>query len=162
MRMKKPAEFASLFKKGDHFIAPDVKDGYHFFFLHESIREYFPFHFPGRYFCCIVLSFAWCRATFWFVNMMKSFVGKMRKWDYRILEYVDDFIISASIGRPSTGDDCQVASENIEWLMRKTRLARRENKGVWGKGATCVDHLGFTWDSMSKKQEKVKAHARSY
>ena len=168
VRMEKPAEFAAQVEEGDRFISFDVKSGYHHFFLHPSIRNFFLFHWEGRYFRCIALPFAWCRAAFWFVNLMKPFVGRMRKWGYRILEYIDDFLVAPSVGRVATADDCLQASSRIDWLMGELGLARHPTKGVREEGNTRLEHLGFVWDSMrmkftitEKKQEKVRAHARS-
>jgi hypothetical protein len=62
--------------------------------------------------------------------------------------------------------DCAVASARIERLMDKLGIARHPKKGVWGKRAQVLDHLGMTWDSVSgrftvtvQKQEKIKSHA---
>eukprot|EP00173_Palmaria_palmata_P001790 Plantae.Rhodophyta-Palmaria_palmata.ctg20414.p1 GENE.Plantae.Rhodophyta-Palmaria_palmata.ctg20414~~Plantae.Rhodophyta-Palmaria_palmata.ctg20414.p1 ORF type:complete len:193 (-),score=23.34 Plantae.Rhodophyta-Palmaria_palmata.ctg20414:27-605(-) len=136
VRMEKPAEFAAQVEKGERFISFDVKAGYHHFLLHESIRNYFLFHFQGRYFRCIALPFAWCRAAFWFFNLMKPFVGKIRKWDYRVLEYIDDFLVAPSIGRPAKREDCVEASAKIEALMRVLGIGRHANKGGWDEGST--------------------------
>ena len=168
VRMEKPAEFAAQIQEGERFISFDVKSGYHHFFLHASIRNYFLFHFRGRYFRCIALPFAWCRAAFWFVNLMKPFVGRVRRWGYRVLEYIDDFLVAPSVGRPATTDDCVEASDKIDALMRVLGIRRHPTKGVWNEGATRLEHLGFVWDSVRmmftvtpKKQVKVHDHARS-
>lgn len=135
--------------------------------MHESIRDFFLFHFQGRYFRCIDLPFAWCRAAFWFVNMMKPFIGRIRRWEYRVLEYIDDFLIALSIAKAATSEDCILSASIVDWLMRQLGLAWHQTKGVWDEGATCIDHLGFTWGSVrmmftvtKKNQEKVRDHAR--
>lgn len=167
VRMERPAEFAAQIECGDHFISFDVKAGYRHFFLHPSIRNYFLFHYGGRYFRCIALPMGWTRSPFWFINLMKPFVWKMRKWGYRVLSYIDDFLVACAAGRVSTAGDCRKGSERIEELMGKLGLARHPTKGVWGEGSTLVEHLGFVWDSarmrftvMETKQGRVREHAR--
>lgn len=77
--MEKTTEFAAQIEEGDRFISLDVKSGYRYFFLYPSIRNLFIFHWKGLYFWCIALTFAWCRAAFWFVNLVKPFFGRVRK-----------------------------------------------------------------------------------
>ena len=167
VRMEKPAEFAAQVEKGDSFLSFDIKAGYRHFFLHSSVRNFFLFHYGGRYFRCIALPFAWCRSAFYFVNLLKPFVGKIRRWGCRVLGYIDDFLVAPAIGRALTKADCVAMSMQIDALMRKLGLARHATKGVWGEGACVVDHLGFRWDSVrllftvtAKKQQKVRSHAR--
>ena len=169
VRMDKPAEFAAQVEKGDSFLSFDIKAGYRHFFLHPSVRNFFLFHYGGRYFRCIALPFAWCRSAFYFVNLLKPFVGKIRRWGSGVLPYIDDFLVAPAIGRPSTGTDCLEISLKIDGLMRKIGLQRHDTKGVWGEGACIVDHLGFKWDSVrllftvtAEKQQKVRTHAREF
>lgn len=56
VRMEKPAEFSAQAEEVDHFISFDVKSGYHHFCLHPSIRNFFLFHWEGRYFRCIAFT----------------------------------------------------------------------------------------------------------
>jgi hypothetical protein len=85
VKLEKAAEFAAEVEKEERLISFDIKAGHRHFLLHPSIRNFFLFHYGGRYFRCIALPFGWSLAAFWFVNLLKPFVGRMRRWCYRVL-----------------------------------------------------------------------------
>lgn len=64
----------------DNFISFDIKAGYRHFYLHPSIRDYFLFHYDGRYFRCIALPFGWSRSALWLILLLKPFVHRVREW----------------------------------------------------------------------------------
>lgn len=167
VRMERAAEFATQIERGDTFLSFYIEAGYRHFFLAPKIRNFFLFSYAGRYFRCIALPFGWSRSSYWFVVLLKPFVGKLRRWDYRVLSYIDDFLVAPSVGRASTTEDCWKASSRIDGLMERLGLKRHQRKGFWGGGAQIVGHLGFRWDSvgmqfsiLERKQEKVRAHAK--
>lgn len=93
--------------------------------------------------------------------------GKVRSWGYRLLSYIDDFLLAPSVGRASTSEDCWRATGRIGRLMDELGVERHPDKGVWDGGARALDHLGMRWDSSKMlftvtevKQEKVRGHAR--
>jgi hypothetical protein len=104
--MNKVAEFAATVEEGDHFISFDIEGGYRYFFLAEPVRNFFLFPYDGRVYRCIALPFGWSRSAYWFVNLLKPFVRKLRKWDYWTFPYVDDFLMAPSVGRAATSLDC--------------------------------------------------------
>jgi hypothetical protein len=125
-------------------------------------------HDGGRYISRIALPFGWSRLAIWFVNLLKPFEGRIRRWCHPVLSYIADFLVAAAIARASTAEDFQRASTRIGDLTRKLGLERHEAKGVWGDGEMVVDHLGFRWDSIrllftvtQEKQKKVRVHAKA-
>lgn len=74
--------------------------------------------------------------------------------------------MAASSGRTATAEDSETASDKIERLMERLRLARHKQRDIFGRGLTVVDHLGFRWDSVDMestvheaKQDNCRAYA---
>lgn len=96
---------------------------------------------------------------------MKPFVRRMREWGYRVLSYIDDFLITPAIGRAATSMDCISATKRIDELMQGLGIARGTQLREHGHDSGA---LGFVWDSGKRlftvtktKQENVRAHAIS-
>lgn len=149
-KMESAAKFANGIEKGNSFISFDIKAGYRHFYLHPSIRDFFLFHYNGRYFQRIALPFGWSRSAFWFITLLKPFVHRMREWGCRALGYIDDFLVAPRVGGGAKEEDCEEAAAKITWLMRELGLEKHGSKGVWGKGCKVVGHLGIRWDSEKR------------
>lgn len=170
VRLDKPAEYALGLQKTDHFLGFDIKGGYRHFYLAPEMRDFFCFHYAGRFFRCIALPFGWSRSPYWFITLLKPFVRVVRsRWNYRLLAYIDDFLCNPTSGdRPATAKDCEIASKRLDGLMERLGIMKHPTKGVWGNGSTVIDHLGVRWDSMNmrftiteEKQEKVRSWAEA-
>lgn len=151
VRMEMIAEFAMNVQRGDYFISMDIEKGYRHLRLHPDMRDWFIFRYGPRYYRCVALPFGWGRSPLWFTQLMAPFVQELRRWGYRILAYLDDFLIAPSpYGTKSGPEDCRKARERISKLMEHLGLQRHPEKGEW-TGATRVEHLGVLLDSMEMK-----------
>lgn len=167
VRMETMGEFASSVEKGDHFLSMDVEKGYRHLRLHPAMRDWFVFRYEDRYYQCIALPFGWGRSGVWFTQFMATFVTELRRRGWRVLAYVDDFLIAPSrAGVPSSREDCREAVGWIERLLRRLGIRRKEGKGEWA-GAQRVEHLGVVVDSMKmrfsvteEKADRVRSMAR--
>lgn len=65
----------------------------------------------------------------------------------RILIYIDEFMIEASVGRMSTDEDFDRVRKVVGNLLGALGLYRYERKGVWGTGYTRMNNLGMKWDT---------------
>lgn len=93
---------------------------------------------------------------------------RMREWDCRVLSYINDFLVTASSRRAAGAEDSENLSDEVERLMEMLGLGRYRKRGIFGRGSTMVEHLGFRWESVAMeftvtdaKQENVRAHATS-
>lgn len=129
------AEFATSIEKDEYFISMDVENGYCCLGLHPSMREWFIFKYRNSYYQCIELPFGWGRLPFWFCGLMAPFVRELRNWRFRVLSYVDNFLIAPSpFSIAATAGDCERASKRINYLLRALGLRRQKAKGCWGSG----------------------------
>lgn len=88
-RMERKEDFAALLRKDDRLISFDIRSGYRHF---RDMRDYFLFHFDGRYYRCKALPFGWGRSSFWFTNLVKPFVIYLREvLGMRLLPYMMNF-----------------------------------------------------------------------
>lgn len=160
MRMESMTEFAMQVEEGDYFVSMDVEKGYRHLRLHPSMRKWFLFRYAGRYYRCVALPFGWGRSPLWFTQFISTFVPEVRRWGYRVLPYVDDFLIAPSpAGTSSTLSDCESATGRIDTLLKELGLKRKEGKGTW-TGTQRLEHLGVVVDSLrmrfSVTEEKAK------
>lgn len=126
----------------------DVKAGYRHFYMHPDMRDFFFFHYRGRYFKCIVLPFGWGRSPMWFTNIMRDFVWYMReRLSYLVLSYIDDFLVAPSQPvRASNERDVSAAHTRISRLMYRFGITQNVRKRCW-EGSRQLDHLGVHIDS---------------
>lgn len=77
------------------------------------------------------------------MNLVKSVVQYMRKeGNVRVLPYMDDYLISASVGQVSKEEDCVRVSEWRDKLLGELGLERNGIKGVWVQDPTGGTILG--------------------
>lgn len=81
---------------------------------------------------------------------MRVFVNHLRtKMGYRLLPYIDDFLVGASPpGRPANNSDVHRAHCVIDKLMHRLGLRRKVGKGCW-EGGQQIEHLGFLIDTKA-------------
>lgn len=159
---------APQLKKEDQLISFDLESGYHQFRLHPTMRKWFVVKFAGRWFQYVALPFGWRLSGYWFVRLVGRFTAMLRRTlRYRVLQYVDDFLVAPSVGRHSTRRDCLRASKLITRLLAYYGIKRHPEKGIWGGGTTCIVHLGFVIDTVrctfgvpAVKLEKVSSMAK--
>jgi hypothetical protein len=72
----------------------------------------------------------------------------MRVMGYRVLAYLDDFLVGSSLTHAATRKDCLRASRLLGIAFDRYGLTRHPTKGVWGKDSMPVEHLGFTVDTV--------------
>lgn len=144
--------FALELEQSDYLISFDIKSGYRHFYLHPSMRDYFLFHYCGRYYRCVALPFGWGRSPLWFTKLTRPLVQYMReKCGYRVLPYIDDFLVAGSPpGRPATEQDCRRARERLTKLFASLGITRHPTKGCW-KGGRQIDHLGMHVDTETMR-----------
>lgn len=83
---------------------------------------------------------------------MRPFARYMKeKYKYRVLSYVDDFLIVPSPPRlMANADDIELAQKLIPRLMRRVGLVRKFGKGQWN-GGKAIDHLGMHRETNDMK-----------
>lgn len=161
VRMETIQSFAVEMQERDMLMSFDVKGGYRHFYLHPDMRDFFVFRYGGRCYRCVALPFGWGRSGWWFVKLLRPFVRHVReKLGYRVLPYVDDFLIAPSPpGRVAGEEDCERARKELGRLMRRLGLWRHPEKGEW-TGSRQIDHLGVRLDTAAMKvyvtDEKVR------
>jgi hypothetical protein len=57
VKMETLPGFALNLMKNNHFMSWEVKFGYRHFYLHPKMREFFLFHYGGRFYRCVALPF---------------------------------------------------------------------------------------------------------
>ena len=164
IKMETIPSFAVELERDDVMFSFDVQSGYRHFFLHPDMRDFFLFHYEGRYYRCIALPFGWGRSPMWFTKIMRCFVRHLRSHHcFRVLPYIDDFLIAASPpGRAATEADAKKGREVVSGLLDALGIVRKVGKGCWG-GTRTIDHLGMHIDSRAmrvfvseKKVDRVK------
>lgn len=111
------------------------------------MRKWFIFRYGGRYYQCVALPFGWGRSPLWFTRLMAPFLAKLRSYGYRVLPYMDDFLIIQFPYSVVAGlTECATASARIDKLMNGLDLKHHSEKGEW-KGSTVVDHLRVRVDA---------------
>lgn len=152
VRMETLPSFALSLRKDDTLMSWDAKGGYRHMFLHPDMRDYFIFRYSGRYFRCVALPFGWGRSAMWFTKMMRVMVKHVRsKMGYRILPYIDDFLMAPSPdGTTATAEDCSRARTRMQALLDRLGIVRHETKGCW-EGSRVIDHLGMRIDTSRMK-----------
>jgi len=151
VRMESISEFAMDIQRGDHFISMDIKGGYRHFRLAPTMRDWFLFRYEGRYYCCTALPFGCGKSPLWFTQMMAPFVRELRHMGFRVLAYLDDFLIAPNRhGAVATNRDCRRAACRIDELMTSLGLTRHPSKGEW-EGRQVIEHLGVIIDSVRMK-----------
>lgn len=149
--MESLGKFARSVQHRDHMIYMDVEKGYRHLTLHSAMRDGFMFRYAGRYYQCVAFLFGWGRSPLWCTRLMAPFVTKLRAWGYRVLPYIDDFlIISIPSGRVVGKVDCVAARPRIEHLITLLGLSRHKEKREW-EGSQVVEHLGVRVHSNSMR-----------
>lgn len=152
IKMETLPSFALELEKDDFLFSFDIHAGYRHFYLHPQMRDYFLFHYGGRYYRCIALPFGWGRSPMWFTKFMRGFVRHLRtRHAYRVLPYIDDFLVAAApAGRPATEEDAAKARAVVSDLFNRLGLVRKVGKGCW-EGSRTIDHLGMHIDTEAMR-----------
>lgn len=149
--MESISEFAMSAQQGDHFLSFDITNGYRHLRLAPAMRDWFIFRYNGQYYQCVALPFGWGRSPVWFTQLLVPFVRRLRELGYRVLAYLDDFLVAPSrYGVAASLKDCAAAREEIAGLMKRLGLSRHPMKGEW-TGARVIEHLGVVVDSVQIK-----------
>lgn len=64
--MESLSGFAMSLQEKYHMVTFDIRQGYRHFRLAPAMRDWFLFHYDGRYYQCVALPFGWGRAPLWF------------------------------------------------------------------------------------------------
>lgn len=152
VRMETLPSFALELQEGDRLMSWDVKSGYRHMYLHPDMRDFFIFRYAGCYYRCIALPFGWGRSALWFTKMMRPIVRFLRqRWRYRILPYLDDFLLAPSPpGTIASASDCKTARARLSKLFSDLGITRHPTKGCW-KGSTTLEHLGMLLDTSQMR-----------
>jgi Reverse transcriptase (RNA-dependent DNA polymerase) len=119
-------------QRGQRLLAFDIKSGYRHFRLHDAMRPFFLFHYAGRVYASVALPFGWWRSPYWFTRLLKPMVGWLRRNGFRVLAYLDDFLLGLRTASAATAQDCRAASEVIQDLLYALGITRHPIKGTWG------------------------------
>lgn len=149
MRMDRPVDFALEVQRGERLLSFDIKAGYRHFRLHDAMRPYVLFHYDGRVYASVALPFGWSMSPYWFTRLLKPMVGWLRQNGFRVLAYLDDFLVGLRTALPATASECLVASEVIQALLDSLGITRHPTKGCWGEGSQCLEHLGITFNTLA-------------
>lgn len=151
VRMENLQEFAMSVQEKDFMLSTDAEKGYRHLRLHPYMRNWFIFRYDDRCFQCVALPFGWGRSPLWFTKLMAPFEAELRSYGYRVLPYIDDFlIIPTPYGVVAGPQDCRQARHRIELLMKTLGLRRHKEKGEW-EGAQVVDHLGVRVNTVNMR-----------
>ena len=71
VKMETIPTFAMEVEREDVLFSFDIESGYHHFYLHPDMRDFFLFHYQGQYYRCIALPFRWGRSGLWFTKFMR-------------------------------------------------------------------------------------------
>lgn len=94
------------------------------------MRDWFLFGYNGNYYRCVALPFGWGLSPCWFTQVMSPFTRELRAYGFRVLAYIDDFLVAPSaFGTTATAEDCGAAKGRIEALMSRLGIRRYESKG---------------------------------
>lgn len=164
VKMERLEDFSDEIHQGESLISFDLAAGYRHVHLHPAMLNFFLFRYGGRVYRCLALPFGWGRSAYHFTRFLRPFVTYLRNvLGYRVLWYLDDFLLAPRTGRAATPEDCIIASNRVGLLMSKLGLARHEGKGVWGRGATDLEHLGFAMSTLTmrltvtpRKQQRMR------
>ena len=171
VKMERLEEFTDELEEGERLISFDLVAGYRHVHLHPLMLNYFLFAYAGRVYRCLALPFGWGRSALHFTRFLRPMVSYLRNvLGYRVLWYLDDFLIAPGNQRRfkprSSRADCSRASRRIDFVLSRLGLERHQSKGVWGEGATELDHLGFRLSTLTMritvptcKQARIRAMA---
>lgn len=108
------------------------------------MRNFFLFHYKGRYYRYVALLFGWGRSPMWFTKILRGFIRHLRsKCGYRVLPYIDDFLVAAAPPvRAATEEDAAAGHVVVESLFDQLGIVRKFGKGCW-EGSRTIDHLGM-------------------
>jgi Reverse transcriptase (RNA-dependent DNA polymerase) len=146
--------FSVSIRRHDAILSMDLRSGYTQFRLLPAMRYYFVVSVKlmdgtVRYFRYLVLPCGWSRSGYCFSRLVSRFLTTIKsRCGYRVLSYVDDYLICPSTGRASTKMDCLRASDRLDKLLLRYGLTRHLKKGVWSGGSQVLQHLGFVIDSV--------------
>lgn len=164
--MESLSEFACHLQRDKLLMSMDIVKGYRLLRLHPSMRDLLLFAYNGQYYQCVALPFVCGRSPLWFTKTMSPFSRALRAAGYRVLAYLDDFLIAPTpFGTPSTSRDFERARRKISALMRSLGLKRHPSKGNL-EGTTQLELFGVMVDTNELrftvtpgKQEKVRIMA---
>lgn len=164
VRMETLWEFASSIGSKDYMMSMDVYKGYRLLPLHLTMRDWFIFRYNGTYYQYIALPFVWGSSPLWFTEVMKPFVQELRNYGYRVLAYMDDFlIIPPWLVVRCTSFHCATAKQKIKNLMIFLGIRLHPEKGCW-EGSQIIQHLGVVINPVQmiffvtpRKQKNVQS-----
>lgn len=145
--------FCSEIQRGDRLISFDLQGGYRAVRLHRNMEKYFMFTCGKRFYTCCTLPFGWSHSPMWFTKVMSPVVKHLRVViGCRVLPYLDDFLLIAGNGlKPASSGDALALSSQVSGLLLTLGLVRHPSKGVWGAGATRLEHLGVVLDTITMR-----------
>ncbi|KAA6364251.1 MAG: hypothetical protein EZS28_040222, partial [Streblomastix strix] len=98
----KPAHFQmenintamQLIQRGDKSTNQDMEKAQHHVRVSQELQKYFSFHFRGKSYSYVRLSFGWNRSPMVFCRDMKQAVRAIReRWKVRGIQYIDDILL---------------------------------------------------------------------
>ena len=151
VRMETLQSFAVQLQRNETLPYLDIKSGHRHLYLHPDMRNYFIFRYEGRHYRCIVLPFGWGRSVLCFTELLRPPVRHLREWlSYRMLPYIDDFLIGSVSTWPPIYTQGLCASERLDGVFARTGLTQHPDKGCW-EGSQSLDHVGVHIDTRNMK-----------
>jgi hypothetical protein len=121
-----------------------------------------------RYFRYLALPFGWSRSGYWFSRLASPYLATFKsRFGYRVLSYVDHYLICRSTGTASKKMDCLRVLTRLDKLFLRYGITRHPKIG-FGGWVSMLQHLNFIVDSVrgsfgvpASKLDKVSSMDRS-
>jgi hypothetical protein len=128
--------FSVSMRRHDTMLSMDLCSGCNPFRLHRAMTEYLVdsvklMDGTVRYFRYLVLLFDWYRSGYWFTRLVSRFWTTIKaRFGYRVLSYVDDYIIRPSTGRPLDKDGLTTSLSPFGQAVIATRIRQIETRAM--------------------------------
>lgn len=113
------------------------------------MRDWLIFRYDGRYYQSVAMPFRWRRSPLWFTQRTAPLIRYLREHGYRMLAYLDDFLIATYVFGVIAGRIyCRRVRRVVTSLLKSLGLRLNPPKGCWD-GSTELEHLSVLIDNTT-------------